>query len=175
MKSCKNWWCRSKWNRWVATNIHLDHKLKGQFLQHIGKAKITCLEFTLRGLKWKTCICDPGGYRWPPTYSIWTCTINSCSFSLLAQLTIFTRFSGLALPRPFWGLNNPSGHCWPPTYSIWTPTISSFYFQVATKLTIFSSYSSLELLEPFWGPKRHFLGKQRATWVYGLMLIIQNL
>ena len=34
------------------------------------------------------------------------------------QLTIFSRFSSLALPEPFWGLNDPGGYWSPPTYSI---------------------------------------------------------
>ena len=118
---------------------------------------------------------DPGGYRWPPTYSIWTSTINSCRFSHSAQLTIFSRFSGPPLSEPFWGLNDPGGYWWPPTYSIWTPIFSSFNFQVATKLTIFSSFSGPELSEPFWGPKRHFLGKRSATWVHGPMLPVPKL
>ena len=37
---------------------------------------------------------DPGGYRWPPTYSIWTRSINSFSFSASAQLTIYTGTNG---------------------------------------------------------------------------------
>ena len=46
-------------------------------------------------------VLERGGYRWPPTYSIWTRNINSCIFSHSAQLTIFSRFSGPALLEPF--------------------------------------------------------------------------
>jgi hypothetical protein len=44
---------------------------------------------------------DPGGYWWPPTYSTWTPTIASFSFSVSAQFTIFSSFSGPELPEPF--------------------------------------------------------------------------
>ena len=47
---------------------------------------------------------DMSGYWWPPTYSISTPTINSFSSSLSAQLTIFSRFLGPELPKPFWAL-----------------------------------------------------------------------
>jgi hypothetical protein len=44
---------------------------------------------------------DPGGYWWPPTYSTWTPTIVSFSFSVSAQFTIFSSFSGRELPESF--------------------------------------------------------------------------
>ena len=49
---------------------------------------------------------DPGGYRWPPTYSIWTCNINSFSFSVSTHLTIFSRFWVLNFQSRFEALNN---------------------------------------------------------------------
>ena len=39
-------------------------------------------------------------------------------FLVATQLTIFSSFSGPALPEPFWGLNDPGRYWWPPTYSI---------------------------------------------------------
>jgi hypothetical protein len=47
------------------------------------------------------CISDPGGYWWPPTYSTWTPTIASFSFSVSAQFTIFSSFSGPELLELF--------------------------------------------------------------------------
>ena len=45
----------------------------------------------------------PGGYWWPPAYSTWGPTIVSFIFLVLAQLTIFSNFSGPELPELFWG------------------------------------------------------------------------
>ena len=44
---------------------------------------------------------DPGGYLWSPTYSTWGPTIFSFSFSVSAQLTIFSSFLGPEFPEPF--------------------------------------------------------------------------
>ena len=44
---------------------------------------------------------DPGGYWWPPAYSTWGPTIVSFIFSVSAQLTIFSTFSGRELLEPF--------------------------------------------------------------------------
>ena len=47
---------------------------------------------------------DPGGCWWPPTYPIWTPATVSFSFSvsvIVAQFTIFSRFSGPELLDPF--------------------------------------------------------------------------
>ena len=67
---------------------------------------VTVLAFVLalRDVGW-VCVtpADPGGYWWPPAYSTWGPTIASFSFSVLAQLTIFSSFSGPELPEPFWG------------------------------------------------------------------------
>jgi hypothetical protein len=45
--------------------------------------------------------CDPGGDWWPPTYSTWTPTIASFIFSVSAQFTIFSSFSGPELLELF--------------------------------------------------------------------------
>ena len=49
------------------------------------------------------CIFDPGRYWWSPAYSTWGPTIFSFSFSVSAQLTIFSIFLAPELPEPFWG------------------------------------------------------------------------
>ena len=88
------------------------------------------------------------GYWWPPTYSIWTPTINSCSFSHLAQLTIFSRFSGPVLSNLFWGLNDPGGYWWPPTYSIIHPPIP--FGPPPSILVAFHFQHNLLFLVGFW-------------------------
>jgi hypothetical protein len=57
--------------------------------------------FESRGIDEGFFVPDPGGYWWPPTYSTWTPTIASFSFSVSAQFTIFSSFSGPELPEPF--------------------------------------------------------------------------
>ena len=52
-------------------------------------------------LAWVEGGADLGGYWWSPTYSTWGPTIVSFSFSVSAQLTIFSNFSGPELPEPF--------------------------------------------------------------------------
>ena len=52
---------------------------------------------------------DPGGYWWPPTYSIWTPTIVSFSFPvslIVAQFTIFGSFRVLNFRIRFEALND---------------------------------------------------------------------
>ena len=112
---------------------------------------------------------DLGGYWWPPTYSIWTYTINSFNFSSSAQFTIFSNSSGDELPELFWGTNDLGGYWWPQTYSIWTPTIVYSIFPVSAQLTIFSSFSGPEPSEPFWSPKGLVFGKSGEAWVYELL------
>ena len=105
-----------------------DSKLKKKILHAAHEALLFghmdfmgAYQAIMDGFSWegvKEDVHDPGGYRWPPTYSIWTYTINSCSFSHSLQLNIFSRFLGPKLSKPFWGLNHPSGYWWQPTYSI---------------------------------------------------------
>jgi hypothetical protein len=69
----------------LQPDLGIQHKIKYIFI-----IKPTFSKYT-----------DPGGYWWPPTYSTWTPTIASFSFSVSAQFTIFSSFSGPELPEPF--------------------------------------------------------------------------
>ena len=48
--------------------------------------------------------CDPGGCWWPPTNPFGRSQLSLSAFSvslIVAQLTIFSSFSGPELPEPF--------------------------------------------------------------------------